>query len=70
MKTAVQEILEMINNRSDNSVRTKFNKEEIKYWLEKEKMQIIDAFIEGDKSIFLDSIENSADNYYDSKFKP
>ena len=38
-------------------------------YIEIEKKQITDAFIEGDSSIFLDSIEDSADNYYNSKFK-
>lgn len=35
----MQEMLETINNRSANSLRTKFNKEEIEYWLKKERQQ-------------------------------
>lgn len=64
MKTVVKEMLEMINNRSANSLRTNFNKEEKEYWLQKEKQQIIDAYRSGKNYAH----ENS-ENYYNETFK-
>lgn len=40
MKTVVALILELVNNRTENSVRTKFNAEEKKFWLNEEKKQM------------------------------
>ena len=47
MKTAMQEVLEMVNNRTDNSVKTKFTEDKKKFWIEKEKELIIESFNQG-----------------------
>ena len=41
MKTAMQEVLDMINNRTANSLKTKFTKDEKNFWIEKQKQEII-----------------------------
>lgn len=63
MKTAMQDLIDRLNN--DELLPNNWQEK----YLDKEKKQITDAFIDGDSSIFIDSIEDSADNYYNSKFK-
>lgn len=62
MKSAMFEMLEMINNRSDNSLKTKFNEEEKNFWLEKEKQQIIDTYTAGEIRPY------NGNKYYNSTF--
>lgn len=40
MKTPIEEVLEMVNNRSSNNLKTSFTKEDYSYWLEKEQNHI------------------------------
>ena len=78
MKSPMLEMLEMINNRSENSLKTKFTEEEKKFWLEKEKSQIVEAFEYG---AYVEHVKerldydhedydfNTADEYFDFTFK-
>ncbi len=77
MKSPMLEMLEMINNRSANSLKTKFTEEEKKFWLEKEKSQIVEAFEYG---AYIEQVKerldydhedydfNNADEYFDFTF--
>jgi hypothetical protein len=76
-KSAMLEMIEVINNRSDNSLKTKFTEEEKKFWLEKEKAQIIEAFGNGEYMVFVkDRLDydhedynfSNSDEYYDFTF--
>lgn len=63
------EMLEMINNRSDNSLKTKFNEEEKKFWIEKERQQLINfAIWFNNSNNTYKSYEEIVDKYYDSTF--
>jgi len=67
MKTVLQEVLEMVNNRTENSLRTKFTEEEKKFWLEKEKKQILNANDRGYK-VGRKNIAETANDYYEDTF--
>jgi hypothetical protein len=73
MKTVVYRILEMVNNRSDNSLKTKFTEDEFLFWMQQEKKQIIDAFEYGEYTYTVrkrldynheDYKFNNSDEYY------
>lgn len=69
MKTAMQEVLEMINNRASNKVKTKLSEEEIDFWLEKEKKQTVKFavwFNHNDNAY--KSYEEIVDTYFKQKF--
>jgi len=77
MKSPMLEMLEMINNRSDNSLKTKFTEEEKKFWLDKEKYQITEAFGNGEYIVYVkDRLDydpedynfSDGDEYYDYTF--
>jgi len=76
MKSAMFEMLEMINNRSDNSLKTKFTEEEKKFWLDKEKYQITEAFGNGYMVFVKNRLDydhedynfSNSDEYYDFTF--
>lgn len=42
MKTVIEEIIEIINNRSLVGLRTEFDDEKKEFWIEKEKQRCID----------------------------
>ncbi len=77
LKSAMLEMIEMINNRSNNSLKTKFTEEEKKFWLEKEKAQIVESFEYG---AYIEHVKerldydhedydfNNADEYFDFTF--
>lgn len=77
MKSPMLEMLEMINNRSENSLKTKFTEKEKKFWLDKEKHQITEAFEYG---AYIEHVKqrldydhedydfNNADEYFDFTF--
>jgi hypothetical protein len=69
MKTAMQELIELIVN---NKIRLDIIEKNQQMWLEKEKEQIIDAHIEGqrvfDKYQHTQWTNDQADEYYNQTY--
>jgi hypothetical protein len=71
MKTAMQELIEAVNQHYSNPSRTDIF--DTNPFLEKEKKQIIEAFEYGQMNINEDGClleENGAEDYYNETYKP